>query len=256
MSQAAHSPFEGKTIVVSGASSGLGRAISVHLARKGANLVLIGRNRARLEETAGSVATGRCRVLELDLTRYDDIVPAIGEMCASAGRIYGLCHAAGTVETLQFSATTPARQESMMSVNYLGGMELARAICRRDAMDPGGGSVLFVSSIYSVFGKPGQIAYSGSKGAVVAAARAMAVELARRNIRVNVISPGMVQTEMVEKSFAGLSTGQVDALRATHPLGFGSPEEVAHAAAFLLLPESRWITGINLIVDGGCSAGR
>jgi NAD(P)-dependent dehydrogenase (short-subunit alcohol dehydrogenase family) len=135
-------------------------------------------------------------------------------------------------------------------------MELARAICRRDAMDPGGGSVLFVSSIYSVFGKPGQIAYSGSKGAVVAAARAMAVELARRNIRVNVISPGMVQTEMVEKSFAGLSTGQVDALRATHPLGFGSPEEVAHAAAFLLLPESRWITGINLIVDGGCSAGR
>jgi NAD(P)-dependent dehydrogenase (short-subunit alcohol dehydrogenase family) len=82
----------------------------------------------------------------------------------------------------------------------------------------------------------------------------MAIELARRNVRVNVLSPGMVRTEMTEKAFAGLSSQQVQALKDAHPLGFGTPEDVAHAATFLLSPESKWITGSNLVVDGGCSA--
>ena len=73
-------------------------------------------------------------------------------------------------------------------------------------------------------------------------------------MRVNVISPGMVRTEMTERALAGLSTQQVHALKETHPLGFGSPDDVAHAAVFLLYPESKWITGANLVVDGGCSA--
>lgn len=246
--------FEGKTIVVSGASSGIGRAIAIHLARQGAGLVLIGRDQDRLEETAQRSGARVCRIIRLDLTNVSAIMPALKEAASSVGRFYGLCHAAGTVDTLPLSATSSEKIQTMMEVNYVAGMELARSVTRRDLLNEEGGAVLFISAVYGLVGKPGQIAYSGSKGAVIAAARAMAIELARRNIRVNVISPGMVRTEMTEKAIVGLSTQQVQALKDAHPLGFGSPDDIANAAAFLLSPQSNWITGANLVVDGGCSA--
>lgn len=246
--------FEGKTIVVSGASSGIGRAIAIQLARQGAGLVLIGRNQDRLEDTAQRSGARACRIIRLDLTDVTAIMPAVKEAASTLGRLYGLCHAAGTVDTLPLSAAGPEKLQTMMQVNYVAGVELARSVTRRDLLSEEGGSVLFISSIYGLIGKPGQIAYSGSKGAVMAAARAMAIELARRNVRVNVISPGMVRTEMTERALAGLSTQQVRALKDTHPLGFGSPDDVASAGTFLLSPESKWITGANLVVDGGCSA--
>lgn len=246
--------FEGKTIVVSGASSGIGRAIAIHLARQGAGLVLIGRDRDRLEDTAKRADARVCRIVQLDLADVTAIMPAVKEAASTLGRLYGLCHAAGTVDTLPLSAAGPEKLQTMMQVNYVAGVELARSVTRRDFLSEEGGSVLFISSIYGLIGKPGQIAYSGSKGAVTAAARAMAIELARRNVRVNVLSPGMVRTEMTERALAGLSTQQVQALKDAHPLGFGSPDDVAPAATFLLSPESRWITGVDLVVDGGCSA--
>jgi NAD(P)-dependent dehydrogenase (short-subunit alcohol dehydrogenase family) len=246
--------FKGRTIVVSGASSGIGRAVAVHLGRHGAGLVLIARNRERLEETARLANAPVCRILELDLSRQGDIMPAMRYTAAAVGRLYGLCHAAGTVETLPLNATCPEKLQAMAQVNYFSGVELARAVTRRDILNEDGGSILFISAIYGLIGKPGQVAYSGSKGAMTAAARAMAVELARRGISVNTLSPGIVRTDMTDKAFSRLSAVQVQALKDTHPLGFGMPEDVAHAAAFLLAPASKWITGVDLVVDGGCSA--
>jgi NAD(P)-dependent dehydrogenase (short-subunit alcohol dehydrogenase family) len=158
------------------------------------------------------------------------------------------------VETLPLPAMKAERTRQLLDVNLLAGIELAKVVSRKEIMEPDGGSILFVSSIYAGVGAAGQIGYCASKGAVNAAVRAMALELARRNIRVNSLSPGMVRTAMTEKAHSVLSESQIKAHMDAHPLGIGTPEDVARAAIFLLAPQSRWITGVNLIVDGGYTA--
>jgi NAD(P)-dependent dehydrogenase (short-subunit alcohol dehydrogenase family) len=246
--------FDGRWVVVTGASSGLGLAIAEELARQRARLVLVGRDQARLAQTAAAIGDTEHRVLTLDLTRHDAIGPQIARVRQEVGPLYGLCHAAGVVETRPLAATTVELVRSQLDINLLAGIELARAVCRRDVMVPEGGSVLFVSSIYGRVGMPGQIGYCATKGAVASAVRALAIELARRKIRVNCVSPGLVLTAMTQQALAMLSPEQVDKLKAAHPLGAGEPEDVARAATFLLAPGTRWITGADLAVDGGFTA--
>jgi NAD(P)-dependent dehydrogenase (short-subunit alcohol dehydrogenase family) len=246
--------FSGKTVIVTGASSGIGRAISIELSRHGASLVLVGRDHTRLMDTASLLGSGFYHIVILDLREHAAILPRVQEVAREAGRLYGLCHSAGIVKTRPLSSSRVEDLKSMLDVNLTSGLELARAVCRRDIMEEQGGSILFISSIYALVGMPGQIAYSATKGAVSAAARSMAVELARRKIRVNTISPGLVPTSMTASALCLLSQEQVTNLEKAHPLGPGRPEDVARAAAFLLAPQSSWITGADLVVDGGFTA--
>jgi NAD(P)-dependent dehydrogenase (short-subunit alcohol dehydrogenase family) len=246
--------FAGRWIVVTGASSGLGRAVAVELARRGAKVVLAGRDPTRLGETAALLEGAEHRLLELDLNRFDAIVPEILRLRQETGPLYGLCHAAGVVETRPLAGNTVEVVQGQLNVNLIAGLEMARAVCRRDVMDAEGGSLLFVSSVYGRVGMAGQIGYCATKGAVASAVRALAIELARRRIRVNCISPGLVFTGMTKKALDLLSAEHVDKIRAAHPLGVGEPEDVGRAAAFLLSPGSRWITGADLAVDGGFTA--
>ena len=144
--------------------------------------------------------------------------------------------------------------QAQLDINLLAGLELARAVCRRDIMTEGEGSVAFISSVYGKVGMPGQIGYCASKGALAAAGRAMAIELARRKVRVNCVSPGLVITAMTEKAFGLLSQEQAEKIKAAYPLGPGRPEDVARAVVFLLAPGTPWITGVDLPVDGGFTA--
>lgn len=246
--------FAGRRVVVTGASSGIGRAVAVELGRRGAELILIGRRQPKLEETARMAAPAVCHPIVADLENTPSIQAIVGDCARRVGRIYGLCHSAGMVETRPLNVFKEEAFLAMMKVNLTAALELARAVSRRDVMAEEGGSILFVASIYAWVGMPGQIGYCATKGALVAAARAMAVELARRRIRVNTLSPGMVRTPMTEAAFAGLSAQQVQDLESTHPLGPGQPEDVARAAVFLLAPENRWMTGTDLVIDGGCTA--
>lgn len=243
--------FQGKKVLVTGASSGIGQAIAVALSRFGAYTILVGRNEARLKQTGKKLAPSGFRILLHDLNDLTGIKPLIQSLAKEMGPIYGFCHAAGIVETQPLSSIGLEGLEALWRVNFLAGLEVARAVCRRDVMEEEGGSIMFVSSIYARIGMPGQTSYSATKGAVTSAVRTLAVELARRNIRVNSISPGLVETDMINRSFAKLSAERIEALKAEYPLGTGRPEDVARAAVFLLAPQSRWITGIDFVIDGG-----
>jgi NAD(P)-dependent dehydrogenase (short-subunit alcohol dehydrogenase family) len=246
--------FGGRRVVVSGASSGIGRAIAVELSRRGASLVLMGRNKDRLEETAAMLATKDVDSVVLDLVDSPLVLPTIKDIVARRGRLYGLCHCAGQVETVPLNAIQPDSLRRLYEVNVVAGLELAQAVSRRDVMTEGGGSILFVSSIYASVGMAGQIGYSATKGALISVARAMAVELARRQIRVNTVSPGLVHTRLADAALSQLSPERTRALEQAHPLGPGVPEDVARAVVFTMCPQTRWMTGTDLVIDGGYTA--
>jgi len=246
--------FAGKKVIVTGASSGVGRAISIQLSRCGATLILIGRNRESLMETTASLGSGDYHIIVLDLTEHEAILPKIKEISLQVGRIYGLCHAAGMDEIRPLSSCKAERFKPLFDINLIAGIELTRAVCRRDVMEEDGGSILLISSIAAIVGVPGHVAYSASKGAVSAAVRTLAIELAKRKIRVNAIAPGLIRTDMTVKALSVLPEQQRREVEEAHPLGIGNPEDAARAAAFLLAPQNTWITGIDLVIDGGYTA--
>jgi NAD(P)-dependent dehydrogenase (short-subunit alcohol dehydrogenase family) len=246
--------FGGRWVILTGASSGIGRAIAVELARRSARLVMIGRNEDRLREAAALLPADAARVVVQDLHQLEALQTLVADHARDFGRVYGLCHCAGIVETRPLTSFQAARFREMVDVNVIAALELARAVCRRTVMTEEGGALLFIASIYGLVGMPGQLVYSATKGALHSAARTMAIELARRRIRVNTLSPGLVHTPMTDAAFSLLSPEQVRAIEDTHPLGTGSPDDVARAAAFLLAPQSTWITGTDLVIDGGYTA--
>jgi NAD(P)-dependent dehydrogenase (short-subunit alcohol dehydrogenase family) len=246
--------FEDRWVMVSGASSGIGRAISVRLVAQGARVVLIGRDLDRLGQTAQLAGPAeRTLICPLDLADLQGIAPAVRALVETTGRLYGLCHSAGLSLTLPLAATRPDRVRALMDVNFLAGLELSRALAERAALAERGGSVLWISSVYAHVGAPGQIGYCATKGAIAAAVRAMALELAPRQVRVNSVSPGLVRSEMTSTTGSRMSAEQWARIEAMHPLGVGSVQDVARAASFLLDPLNAWITGADLVIDGGYS---
>ncbi len=241
--------FSGRKIVLTGATSGLGYAIAQSLAEKGATLILTGRDSTRLDVLRKKLP-GQHQCLLLDLTDSQAIESQL--KAELLNDLYGLCFCAGVVETRPIKLMKPMQFLHQMQVNSFAALELTRLLTQKQFM-PAVGSVVYISSIYSTVGAPGQSAYCASKGALVAASRALAVELAPRHIRVNCVAPGFVATEMtLQKS--KLSEAQIQAIIDKHPLGAGSEEQVARAVAFLLSPANRWITGTELCVDGGYTA--
>jgi NAD(P)-dependent dehydrogenase (short-subunit alcohol dehydrogenase family) len=254
MSNAPFIDFQGKYVVVSGATSGIGRAICIQLKNMQAKPVLVGRDIEKLRRMGSELDIKEDCLLCIDLYDHKSVQPRLIELSKKVGRIYGFCHSAGTIETRPLKTCSSDSITKMMDLNLTAGIEMARTLCRRDVMEEAGGSVLFISSISGLIGTPGQIAYSASKGAVIAAARTMAIELARRNIRVNTLSPGLVRTPMADKAFSVFSEQQRKDIEDAHPLGPGTPEDVARAAVFLMAPQNAWITGINMVIDGGYTA--
>jgi len=250
-------PFtlEGKVIVVTGASSGIGRASSILLNKLGAVVILIARRESELFKTQEQLNyPSKSEVVSLDLSELDNFSTIVDEIVAKHGRISGFVHSAGIESTVPLKVLKKKHLQDMFDLNVFSGIEISKIITKKKYACKEGMSIVFIASVMSQLGQPGKIAYSASKSALISMSKSMALELAPRKIRVNTISPAMVKTELMDKMFSELSESSIEEINKMHPMGVGEPEDVANAVVYLLSDASKWVTGINLTVDGGYSA--
>jgi len=220
----------------------------------GARLLLVARNYDKLEQTRESLEGTGHRSESFDLSETDDIESWLVSTAREFGRLDGLVHSAGVLSTSPLRMLSRARIDAMLNVNLIAAIALARAYCSRKVRTDHGGSIVLLASTMGLVGQPGRSAYAASKGGIVALTKSLALELARNNIRVNCIAPAIVNTEMTQEYFRGLSPEQHSSIVAQHPLGIGEPLDVAYGVAYLLGDTGRWVTGTTLVVDGGYTA--
>jgi NAD(P)-dependent dehydrogenase (short-subunit alcohol dehydrogenase family) len=243
--------LSGQTIVVTGASSGIGRATAVLLSGLGARVVLNGRNVSRLEMTAAQIHTDCSRIAPFDLAQLREIPGWLEGLVNDVGPLSALVHSAGTAPIVPVRHLTPEHLHELMDVNFHAAAILTKEFSRKRMHQPNS-SIVLVASAAASCGAAGRAAYSASKGALVAFARSAAIELAPQKIRVNCVSPAFVDTEMHDGVYTKEELERLVA--ATEPLGLGSARDVANAIAFLVAQTGRWITGSVLAVDGGYTA--
>jgi NAD(P)-dependent dehydrogenase (short-subunit alcohol dehydrogenase family) len=243
----------GQTILVTGASSGIGRETARLISQLGARVVLVGRNEERLAETLRSLDGDGNTAEPFDLSLTDEIPRWLKSISASAGPLHGLVHSAGIQRLRPLRVLTSAVLQEVMRTNLDAAVSLTKGF-RQKGVCAANGSVVLLSSVMSLVGQAGVTAYAASKGAINAVTRALAVELAPEHIRVNCVAPGYVETEMAAALWSSLTQDQRSAIESMHLLGVGKPRDVAYAVAFLLAETARWITGTVLVVDGGYTA--
>ncbi|XP_004579113.2 3-oxoacyl-[acyl-carrier-protein] reductase [Ochotona princeps] len=230
-----------KVCAIFGGSRGIGKAVAQLMARKGYRLAVIARNLEVAKATAGELG-GEHLALSCDVAKEHDVQHAFEEMERHLGQVNFLVNAAGINRDGLLVRTKTEDLVSQLHTNLLGSMLTCRA-AMRTMIQKQGGSIVNVGSIIGLKGNSGQSVYSASKGGLVGFSRALAKEVARKKIRVNVVAPGFIHTDMTKDL-------KEELLKKNIPLGrFGETIEVAHAIVFLL--ESPYITGHVLAVDGG-----
>ncbi len=246
--------LSGRGVLVTGASSGLGRAASILMSRLGARLLLLGRDAERLNETRAALDGEGHDCLAFDLNETGRIAPMLGEQLAKFGPLSGLVHAAGIAQTRPLQVCRPEDFENLLRIHVVAASQLLRGLTKPRAVAPDGCSAVIVGSVMSCVGAPGKGAYATSKAAVLGLVRCAALELARHRIRVNAILPGYFRSEMNLRDAKSMTPEQLQEIAKVHPLGIGEPDDVALPVAFLVSDASRWITGAGLAVDGGYMA--
>ena len=249
-------PFslEGKNILITGASSGIGRQCAISCSQMGARVVLIARNEERLKETLSMMEGNGHLLISLDLTNYELTKTIVKEMVGKVGRMDGVLHCAGISTTLPLKLVDIEQLEVFFHANVFSAYNLTKEVCKIGNFSKDGGSIVFFSSIMGLVGENGKSLYGMTKGALLSLTRSLACELAKKKIRVNSVSPGVIITP-INKDLPHIADPEKRMLlEKKHLLGLGEPEDVANTCVFLLSDASRWITGQNIIVDGGYTA--
>ena len=246
--------LSGRSILVTGASSGIGRETAILLSQLGAKVVLGGRNQEQLEITLRQLHGEGHHTAPFDMTDLEQIPAWVKTLAAAHGPFHGAVHSAGIHKALPLRMAGAAGLDEIMRVNFHSAVLLARGFRQKGCRVPDSASIVFIASVAGLVGEPGVSAYSASKAALIGLTRSLAMELAPEKIRVNAVAPGFVQSEMGERLKQSLTPDQINAIEQKHPLGIGQVRDVANGIAFLLADSARWITGTTLVIDGGYTA--
>jgi NAD(P)-dependent dehydrogenase (short-subunit alcohol dehydrogenase family) len=243
-----NNPFSlsGKTVLVTGATAGLGRQTAIHATQMGATVVITGRNEERLNSTMLDLEGTGHIAIPCDLT----VEGSRNSLVEKIPPIDGLVHCAGLTLLHPFKFIDELRFHTIYAINVEAPLFLTQRLYKSRRLKPGG-SIVFISSMAPKVGTKGHSIYAGSKSALYGITRVLAHELAAARIRVNSLSPAMVKTEVTEGFERQISSELMAIDEARYPLGYGDPEDVANAVIFFLSQASKWITGTDLVMDGG-----
>lgn len=242
-----YNPFslKGKTILVTGASSGIGRGIAMVCSKMGASVIITGRNGKRLNETLLQIDGNQKLQILCDLTDQNQIE----ELVTSVPKLDGVVHCAGVGQRILAKQLDPSDVTRVMKINFDAPVILQTSLLKNKKINKGS-SIVFIASIASYSPSIGNSIYSASKGALVSYVNCLSLELAPRNIRVNCISPAMVWTELITAD--GIDQEQLKEDEAKYPLKrYGQPEDIAYLSVYLLSDAASWMTGSNIKINGG-----
>lgn len=240
-----------KQILITGASSGIGKACAIAAARLGAAVTLVARRADVLEDVRAQLEQpARHRIVQADLSNLEMIKPTL-ESIVKTQKLDGLIHSAGSFSPVPVGLISMSDAQKAFDLNVLSFLEMMKWCSKRKFTNEGFASVA-ISSVSAMAGFNGGVLYSATKGALSAMVRSLAIELAPKKIRVNAICPSNVKTPMFDAIAGDLNDTQALAeLLKKQPLGLGEPEQIASVACFLLSDGSSFMTGVNLPVDGG-----
>ena len=244
-----YNPFtlEGKTILVTGASAGIGREIAIDCSKMGACIYAVGRNAERLNETISQMDGIDHKSLVCDLTSRQDVNALVSEL----PKLDGVVHCAGLGQRVPCRDIESKNVDDVMNVNFKAPVMLQAEILRQKKLNKAS-SIVFIASIASWSPSLGNSIYSASKGAIISYANCLSIELAPRKIRVNCISPAMVWTDLVLAD--GTDVEQLKEDELSYPLKrYGQPEDIANLAVYMLSDASTWMTGSNVNITGGAN---
>jgi 3-oxoacyl-[acyl-carrier protein] reductase len=245
---------EQKSALITGATSGIGKASVLRLAQEGYNIFMVARRGELLEELKEQISSSDIKVEFAvgDVTDEEFSIKAMSRAYEIFGSLNVLVLSAGCSFMKPYNLTSTSDYRQLIDVNLFGVINFCKNGIK---YIPQNGSIILFTSPAGIRGAKGMSAYAVSKAGVVAFGKCLALEVSVKNIRVNIISPGYVETEMTEKLYNRLNKIQIKRIKDSHPLGVGSAIDIANAVSFLASDESSWITGNILEVDGGFAIG-
>ncbi len=238
--------LQNKTILITGASSGIGRAMAVLCAQQGAQVIISGRNVEMLNETFSMLSGDNHQIVLADITVESDLINLVNAI----PKLDGFVSNAGIAQPLLIQFVEKEDVEKVLNVNGIAAIQLTRLLIQEKKFNKNA-SVVYTSSINgNRCAYIGSTIYAASKAMLTGFSKALALELAPKGIRVNTIEPGMIETDLLKDG--AVSADELDADKLKYPLKrYGKPEEVASVAVFLLSDATKWMTGSHILIDGG-----